>query len=350
MAKKDTQKKVAVGIIDFLNSCIQDGTFSSEDKESAEVAIDCVAGLFEVSQSDKQSLLGDSTLVSLVESNKTESVKPEPVSHSTGLSQITDEQKKEAEKIKLEGNRYMAQQKFENAVDSYSRALEIDSNNAIYLSNRSAAFISLHEPSKAAEDAKKAIKIDPSYSKAYSRLGLALYSQGDAQGSLKAYEQGLEAEGDKPSEGMKRGYETAKKRVQEELGSQIPQNEVDNETTNERSATSNGGTSGAGAGGLGGGLAGLANMFGGGGGMPDLGSLLQNPQIAQMAQSLMSNPDALSGLMNNPQLRQMQESMRGGQMPNMSDLMNNPALQDMARNFMGGGAGGSGGRTDDDDE
>jgi small glutamine-rich tetratricopeptide repeat-containing protein alpha len=323
---EQAKKQVAVGIIDFLNACIKDGTFSLEDKESAEVAIDCVSGLFDVSQKDKEALLGNDTLVSLL-ANKGKKAVAIPASDdaTSRVSQLSDEQKKEAEKIKLEGNRYMAQQKFQEAVDAYSRALDIDANNAIYLSNRSAAFSSLRESAKAAADATKAIEIDPSYSKAYSRLGLALYSQGDAQGALKAYEKGLEAEGDNPSDGMKRGYETAKKRAQEELDVQVPGADDATETRAESAPPPSSG----------GGLGGLANMFGGGG-MPDLGSLLNNPQIAQMAQNLMSNPDALNSIMNNPQLRQMQESMRGGQMPNMGDLMNNPALQDMARNFMGG--------------
>lgn len=39
------------------------------------------------------------------------------------------------------------------------------------------------------------------------------------------------------------------------------------------------------------------------------------------------------------------DMMGGGGMPDMSQLMNNPALRDMAQNMMGGGgAGGAGGR------
>lgn len=334
------KKKVAVGILDFLNSCIADGTFSSEDKESAEVAIDCISNLFDVTADDKQSLLGDDTLIALIsgKSSKTESKTEIKVQVSSSPTEdnpvVTDEQKKEAEKIKLEGNRYMVQKKYQEAVDAYSRALEIDPRNAVYLSNRSAAYSSLRETAKAAEDAKRAIEIDPTYSKAYSRLGLALYSQGDAQGAMKAYEKGLEAEGSNPSDGMTRGFETAKKRVQEELDAQVPSggDSIDTDSVaSERSAPS---SSGGRSGGMPD-LSSLAGMFGGGG-MPDLSSLMSNPQISQMAQSLMSNPDAISSLMNNPQLQRMQESMRNGQMPNFSELMSNPALQDLARNFMGG--------------
>lgn len=48
---------------------------------------------------------------------------------------------------------------------------------------------------------------------------------------------------------------------------------------------------------------GLPN-FGAGGGMPDLGSLLNNPALMNMAQQMMQS-GALDGLMNNPNIARM---------------------------------------------
>lgn len=80
--------------------------------------------------------------------------------------------------------------------------------------------------------------------------------------------------------------------------------------------------------------------------------------MRQMANNLMSNPDALNGLLNNPQLRNLanqfgggnqgaagggQGGGQGGGTPNLSEMMNDPSIQEMARNFMGGmGRGGAG--------
>jgi small glutamine-rich tetratricopeptide repeat-containing protein alpha len=85
-------------------------------------------------------------------------------------------------------------------------------------------------------------------------------------------------------------------------------------------------------------LGGLASMLGGGGGgMPDLAGLMQNPMMRQMAQNLMSNPDMLNNIMSNPQVRSMAERFGGGGgggrggggMPDLSALMNDPAMADM---------------------
>lgn len=310
-----------------------DGTISSDDRDSVEVAIDCVSDVFQVSQEDKAldllSLSGKS-------SQGDAPAKEEVTQAKTEVSEVSDEDRAQAESYKAQGNRCVAQQKFQDAIDLYTKAIEIVPTNAIYYSNRSAAYSSLREPENAAEDARKAIELDPAYAKAYSRLGLALYSLGDAAGSMAAYEQGLKAEGENPSDGMKRGYETAKKRVQEELEGSVPSassSATDLSTGGQSTETRE--TGGAG------GLPNLGNLFGNGGGMPDLNSLMNNPQIAQMAQQMMSNP-SLANIMNSPGAQRLQENFRNGQMPNLGDIMSDPGLAELARSFMGGGGAGSG--------
>lgn len=54
---------------------------------------------------------------------------------------------------------------------SYSKAIELNNTNAIYYSNRAAAYSHIGQHHKAIEDCKRAIVIDPLYVKAYSRLG-----------------------------------------------------------------------------------------------------------------------------------------------------------------------------------
>jgi len=93
-------------------------------------------------------------------------------------------------------------------------------------------------------------------------------------------------------------------------------------------------------------LAGMADMFrnmgGGGGGMPDLGSLMNNPQFMAMAQQMMAN-GGLEQLMQNPLVADMMNNVQSGNMPSMEDVMANPSLRQLADQF-GGGAGAGAGR------
>lgn len=72
------------------------------------------------------------------------------------------------------GNQAYLQGDFDRAVLLYSRGLESDSRNAILLSNRAAAYISLHRSDEALQDAIRAIECDSTYYKAYFRKADAL--------------------------------------------------------------------------------------------------------------------------------------------------------------------------------
>ena len=55
-----------------------------------------------------------------------------------------------------------------------------------------AAYSSLQAHDKSIADARKAIEIDPTFSKAWSRLGHALFQSGEFSDAVDAYEKGLE--------------------------------------------------------------------------------------------------------------------------------------------------------------
>lgn len=241
-----------------------------------------------------------------------------------GNEEPSEEKKKEAEALKSKGNAAMAQKDYKTAIEHYTSALAIHPRNAIFLSNRAAAHSAAKDHASARTDADAAVLIDPTYTKAWSRLGLARFALGDAKGAMEAYQKGIEYEGNGGSDAMKKGFETAKKRVEEMQAEEgdLPR-------------TSPGGSAGAGPAGMPD-LGSLASMFGGGGaggqggGMPDLSSIMSNPMFANMAQNLMSNPDMMNNLMSNPRLREMANQFSGGGgMPDMSSLMNDPNIADM---------------------
>ncbi|KAL9101475.1 MAG: hypothetical protein Q9163_003270 [Psora crenata] len=339
----DSKKRLALAIIDFLQTSLKDGTLQPEDSESIEIATSCIADTFHINPSNKTHMyqaIGSQNLLSIYgvydklkssqqqqQQEQQENSQQNSKSHagSTSAPASSDNSTKsgeptdESEALKKQGNAAMSRKDYAAAIDLYTRALSIAPTNPIYLSNRAAAYSAASQHALAATDAEMAVAADPKYTKAWSRLGLAKFVLGDARASMHAYEQGIQAEGHGGSEAMRKGYETAKKKVEElekEGGADAPgmSEDVDDAA---------GGTRGAGAGPPGGGmpdLSALAGMFGGGGGrgagaggagggggMPDMASIMNNPMFASMAQNLMQNPEALQGLMNNPQLKQMAE-------------------------------------------
>ncbi|KAF2094518.1 Hsc70 cochaperone [Rhizodiscina lignyota] len=361
MADPSTSKKrLALAIIDFLNTSVKDGTVPSDEAESMEIATNCIAESFKVDPTDKaamsdaigkqnllqiygvfEKLKGTGTSASATAQASTSSGSVPGDANAEAAGPGNANAKEEAEQLKAQGNAAMQKKDYNLAIDLYTRALALQPLNPIYLSNRAAAYSGARMHSEAKEDAEMAVAADPKYTKAWSRLGLAKYALGDAKGSMEAYQKGIEAEGNGGSEAMKRGYETAKKRVEEE-GGLVDEDEDD---IGAPDATR---SAGAGPGGMPD-LSSLAGMFGGGqgGGMPDLSSIMQNPMMRQMAENIMQNPDALNNIMSNPQLQNMASRMRGGGggagggsgMPDLSSLMNDPSIAEMARNFMGPGAG-----------
>lgn len=316
-----TNQDIALSVIDFLRLAVANKEVSEDYAESIDVAIDCIADAFEVDK-DAKATLG--SLQSLVAGKAGPSA---AAAASSAPVEVDADVRAKADALKGEGNKAMAAGKHAEAVSKYTEALALDPKNVIYLSNRAAAHSSLLQHEKAVADAEAAIELDPTFSKAYSRLGLAKYALGDPKAALDAYKRGLDAEGETKSAAMAKGYETAKKRVEENLEQSISKSEP--EKTKEAES------SGAGAAGAGG-MPDLSSMFGGNGGMPNLAEMMNNPQIMQAAQEMMSNPAALQGLMNNPAVRQMAQNMglggENGQGPDLSNIMNNP----MFNQFMGG--------------
>ncbi|KAJ0964839.1 hypothetical protein J5N97_025977 [Dioscorea zingiberensis] len=70
-----------------------------------------------------------------------------------------------AEEIKLLANEAFKANKFSQAIELYSQAIEHNGLNAVYWANRAFAHTKLEEYGSAVQDATKAIEIDPKYSK-----------------------------------------------------------------------------------------------------------------------------------------------------------------------------------------
>jgi small glutamine-rich tetratricopeptide repeat-containing protein alpha len=320
----DVKKRLALSIIDFLQTSLKDGTLTADDADNIEVATNCIAEAFKVDQNDTaaiseakgpQSLLSVFSVYEKLKGKGSDTAAPPPAAAKPAEPTPINP---EAEKLKSAGNAAMQQKDYKTAIAKYTEAIKYAPTNPIYLSNRAAAYSASGDHASAVKDAELAVAADPKYTKAWSRLGLARFAMGDARGSVDAYQQGIEFEGSGGSEAMRKGLETAKKELarMEDEESNLPEDEVD-----EAAGSTRGGGMPD--------LSGLASMLGGGGGGGggmDFASIMNNPMFASMAQNLMRNPDALGGLMNNPTIQNMMNSRRegggggGGGMPDMSQI------------------------------
>ena len=78
------------------------------------------------------------------------------------------------EEFKTQGNDFFKNQSYQKAIECYDKGLKLEPNNAILLSNKTAAFIKSGEIKKAIQSAALSTKADPNWAKAWNRLGSAL--------------------------------------------------------------------------------------------------------------------------------------------------------------------------------
>ncbi|KAL0739897.1 hypothetical protein Bca4012_081410 [Brassica carinata] len=95
----------------------------------------------------------------------------------------------QAEEMKNQANEAFKGHKFSHAIDLYTKAIELNGNNAVYWANRAFAHTKLEEYGSAIQDASKAIEIDPKYSKGYYRRGAAYLAMGKFKDALKDFQQ-----------------------------------------------------------------------------------------------------------------------------------------------------------------
>jgi tetratricopeptide (TPR) repeat protein len=122
----------------------------------------------------------------------TDAAAPSQPSAPKTRKKATEAEVMAAESFKNMGNDCMKQEKYKEAYDYYTKAIEIDNNNAIYYSNRAAAASKMGNHEAALKDCQESIEIDPNYSKAYGRMGLAYASLDNHQKAKEAYVKAVE--------------------------------------------------------------------------------------------------------------------------------------------------------------
>ncbi|TMW64016.1 hypothetical protein Poli38472_014133 [Pythium oligandrum] len=112
-----------------------------------------------------------------------------PIESATWEEIATMSAKEQAEEQKQLGNEEFNVKNFDKAIEHYSEAIRLDTENHIYYSNRSAAYGAAGKWELAEEDAKECVRRNPKFAKGYHRLANAqkqLGKNAEAMATLRA--------------------------------------------------------------------------------------------------------------------------------------------------------------------
>ncbi|XP_051846568.1 small glutamine-rich tetratricopeptide repeat-containing protein beta-like [Antechinus flavipes] len=180
-------------------------TYTSDEQESLEVAIQCLETVFKISPEDTH--LAVSQLLTEMFTNSF--CKNDILPFSNSLPEDVGK----ADQLKDEGNNHMKEENYGAAVDCYTQAIELDPNNAVYYCNRAAAQSKLGHYSDAIKDCERAIEIDSKYSKAYGRMGLALTAMNKYEEAITSYQKALDL--DPENDSYKSNLKIAEQKLRE---------------------------------------------------------------------------------------------------------------------------------------
>ena len=134
-----------------------------------------------------------SKIYDILNNSPEEPIKLENENKSEEIEMKNKENIKEtANDWKNKGNELVKEKKYKYALDCYTKAIDIDPNDPILYSNRSAMYYNLNQFEDAILDAEKAISLKHDYVKAYLRKGKALEGQHKIKEAYDTYKLGLE--------------------------------------------------------------------------------------------------------------------------------------------------------------
>lgn len=96
-----------------------------------------------------------------------------------------------AQALKGEGNAFFKARDYPNAIAKYTEAVNLDPENHVYYSNRSAAYGLNNQWQLAAADGTKCVTLNPKFLKGYHRAANALKHLGKYDQAIKTIEKGL---------------------------------------------------------------------------------------------------------------------------------------------------------------
>ncbi|MCJ1438712.1 Hsp90 cochaperone [Xylographa pallens] len=193
-----------------------------------------------------------------------------------------------ADALKAEGNKAFAAKNFDEAIEKFTQAIELEPTNHVLYSNRSGAYASLKDFDKALEDANKTTELKPDWAKGWGRKGSALHGTGDLVGALDAFEEAMKLD---PAN------------AQAKSGLAAVQRAIESEAKDD-------GIGGDPSGGLGG-LFNDPQLIQKLAGNPKTSSLLADPSFMAKLQRLKQNPNNIGEEMRDPRFLQVMSVLLG---------------------------------------
>ena len=105
--------------------------------------------------------------------------------------------------FKEKGNKAFRQRKYEEAIEEYTFALQVNDTNPVFYTNRAQAFLRLGKAMFAAQDCRHALKLKPDFVKAFIHLAKALKELGAFQEAIATLERAEEFSNDEQASVVK---------------------------------------------------------------------------------------------------------------------------------------------------
>jgi len=102
--------------------------------------------------------------------------------------------KQQANDAKDKGNKFFSSGKFNEAIQWYTKAIQLDPLDSAFYSNRAAAYMSANKSDEALKDAESCIRLKPDWVKGHYRKGLALMALNRFEEAVRALKKGLEVD------------------------------------------------------------------------------------------------------------------------------------------------------------
>ncbi len=182
-----SQIGLVIAMIDYLNTCLEDGLVDSSKSDSVNSAISSIGEIFNI-HSDLVRLQNHNRdpyrLLSWYQNSQTKH--SHLVSYPLHLNSSLD-----ADFYRKAGNVQMSQKSYPNAIAQYTLAITLDPYSPLIYCNRAAAFAILHDHKSAIQDAKYALSLDRDFPEAWSRLAYSQFSQNTFGAAIYSYTQAL---------------------------------------------------------------------------------------------------------------------------------------------------------------
>lgn len=214
-SKKDDENnhKLFLIVYKFLQQQMaENDSLSALQKESLEVTIQCLGYAFQFYEFDNPDN-NLQTLYEFFEKHKNEFAHKKYEMDSDSEHEITPEDIVKAEEFKEKGNQFMREEKFQEALECYDKAIRLNPDEPALYCNRAATYNNLKKFNEAIEDCNMALSLNRSYAKAYIRKGFAYERLKNNKKALKSYKKACQLEPE--NEHYKNLYNDASKRLKQ---------------------------------------------------------------------------------------------------------------------------------------